>query len=423
MKLKKIKFLTNTTNDIVLKIYAVVLAVLIWFIISVTLYPTVTRTINNVPVVPIVTKGTAAEDFGLRPVNIDKKEISVRIFGKRYNIGDLSAEDLQAQLIVDSNVNKPGEYELEVKIVSKKKTNFDIKNISPSRIKVKFDSIIEKEFPIEVEAPNITVASGYLIEPITVNPNTIKVKGPKEEIEKITKVVARTEEKKSLSESLIISEASIVVYNGETIMSKENLNFNTNKIELRIPILMQKSLPFKLGIQNAPPDFDLSSLKYSLSKSKIDIAAPVNSIRDLGEVHLGYLNLHSVDLNSSFVYNVELPEKYKNLSGYSSINVNFDWSNYSSKTISLDKSKIFIVNAPSKFNIKIKTNNIWNIKLIGPKSVIDKITASNVIAEIDLLEANLNQSTYSMPVQIYSPQYHNIWAYGNYNATISVSDK
>ena len=423
MKFKKIKLLTHATNDILLRIYAVVLAILIWFIISVTMYPTVTRTINNVPVVPIVTKGTAAEDFGLSPVSIAKKEVSVRIFGKRYNIGDLSSEDLQAQLIIDSNVNKPGEYSLDVKIVSKSKTKFEVKNIYPSKIKVKFDSIVEKEFPVEVEAPNITVANGYLIEPITANPNTIKIKGPKEEIEKITKVSARTEEKRSLSESLIISEASIIVYNGETVMSKENFEFSADKIELRIPILMQKSLPFKLGIQNAPPNFDLSSLKYTLSNSKIDIAAPVNSIKDLGEVHLGYLNLHSVDLNSSFVYNVELPDKYRNLSGFSSVNVNFDWSNYASKTISIDKSKIFVVNAPSKYNIGIKTNNIRNIKIIGPKDVISNITAANIIAEIDLFEADLNQSTYSMPVQIYSPQYNNIWAFGNYTATISVSEK
>ena len=81
-ELQKLRFLRNTTNDIFLRIYAIILAILIWFIISVTLYPTITRTINNVTVAPIITTGTVAEDFGLSPVNIDKEEVSVRIMGK-----------------------------------------------------------------------------------------------------------------------------------------------------------------------------------------------------------------------------------------------------------------------------------------------------------------------------------------------------
>lgn len=423
MNFKKLRFLRNTTNDIFLRIYAIILAILIWFIISVTLYPTITRTINNVTVAPIITTGTVAEDFGLSPVNIDKEEVSVRIIGKRVDIGDLSSEDLEAKLIVDSSVNKPGEYELEVEIVSKNKKKFEVKNISPSKIKVQFDSIVEKDFPVYIEAPNISVADGYLMEPISANPTNIKVKGPKSEVEKITKVVARTDEKQTLSETLSIKDTDIILYNGDTILSKDNFEFSTNKIELTVPILMQKTLPFKLEIQNAPTNFNLSSLDYTLSNSEIDIAAPVSSLKDLGEIHLGYLNLSSVDINSTFSYNVDLPSNYKNLSGFNSVDVKFNWNNYASKTISIDKSKIFVINAPSKYDIKVKTSGISNIKIIGPKNVINNITAANIIAEVDLFEANLNESTYSMPVKIYSPQYNNVWAYGNYNVTISVSEK
>jgi cobalamin biosynthesis Co2+ chelatase CbiK len=135
------------------------------------------------------------------------------------------------------------------------------------------------------------------------------------------------------------------------------------------------------------------------------------------------LNLSSVDINSTFSYNVDLPSNYKNLSGFNSVDVKFNWNNYASKTISIDKSKIFVINAPSKYDIKVKTSGISNIKIIGPKNVINNITAANIIAEVDLFEANLNESNYSMPVKIYSPQYNNVWAYGNYNVTISVSEK
>ena len=50
MKKTKLKLFRGLNNDIALRIYAVILAIIIWFVMSVTLYPTVYKTIRNVPV-------------------------------------------------------------------------------------------------------------------------------------------------------------------------------------------------------------------------------------------------------------------------------------------------------------------------------------------------------------------------------------
>ncbi len=300
---------------------------------------------------------------------------------------------------------------------------FEVKDINPSTIKVKFDSIVEKEFPLEIDAPSLSVADGYLMEPITSNPEKIKISGPKEEMDKITKVLARTNDTQVLTSSLSTSNTDIIVFNGDTIIDKSVFTFSTEKIELRVPILMEKELPYSLEFQNAPPNFDLNSLKYTLSESKISIAAPSSSIATLGEIHLGYLDLTKVDIGTQLEFKVNLPENYKNLSGTENVTVDFDWNYYSSKTISLDKSNIYILNPSTKFNYEIKTTSIRNIKLIGPRYILDNISSDNIVAEIDMLKQDLTESTYSMKVNIYSPDNNNVWAFGDYTVAIDVTSK
>ena len=409
-------------NDMLLRIYAIVLAILIWFIISITLYPTTTKTINNIPLSKIDIKGTIAEDYALSPVTMKDIDITARIFGKRIDIGNFSASDLVANVVVEG-VNKSGEYDLKVEVKAKNGTKLDVKDISPKTVKVKFDTIAEKDFNVSVEAPDITAAENFLLEPITSNPASIKIRGPKQELDNITKVVARTNLKQNLKESLSIEDSDFILYNGDTVIDKSPFTFSEDKVEIRVPVFMQKKLPLKIDILNAPPNFDLSLLNYSLSESEIHVAAPVSSLSNLGEIHLGYLNLKNIDINSTYEYNVSLPEKYKNLSGFTKVSVNFKWDEYAYKYIAIDKSKLFVINAPSKYDVKLNTNAIYNIKLIGPKNIIKNISADDIIGEINLLDVELNESAYRRPVQIYSPKYANVWAYGDYSVSLDITQK
>jgi len=421
MKKIKLKFLRAPENDIALRIYAVILAILIWFVMSITLYPTIYRTIENVPV-SIDIKGTIAEDYSLSAANFKSQKVSVRIKGMRYEIGNYTAEDLKATLVVNG-VNKAGEYELDVKVEAKTGENFDVISISPSKIKVKFDSIIEKEFATTPEAPNVKASSGYIMETPICVPSTVKISGPKQDIERITKVVVRTDAPAELTESQSIADTNLILYAGDTILDDSFFTIINDKISIEVPIYMKKTLPFKLEIQNYPRNFDLSSLKYTLTPSTIEIAAPNALIENLGEIHLGYLDLRKIDLDSMNEIAVTLESGYKNLSGFERVIAKFNTENYSSKLISIGKSQIHVINAPLKYEASVQTTGISNIKIIGPKEIIDKITSDDIIAEVDLLHSDINEATYNAPISIYSPAYNTVWAYGSYNVSLGLTQK
>lgn len=68
MKFKMPSFLSKKSNDYILRLFAVVIAVLLWFILSLTVFPEMYKTIDKIPV-SVSVEGTTAEKNGLSAVN------------------------------------------------------------------------------------------------------------------------------------------------------------------------------------------------------------------------------------------------------------------------------------------------------------------------------------------------------------------
>ena len=62
--------------------------------------------------------------------------------------------------------------------------------------------------------------------------------------------------------------------------------------------------------------------------------------------------------------------------------------------------------------------SIKNVKICGPSSVIRKIDASKIYAQIDLTDKKAGEHT--VDVSINFDGYNNIWAVGNYTTTVTV---
>ena len=80
-KIKKVLPPKNHESDFVLRILAVVIAIIIWVVLSITQYPTTTIQIANVPVV-FALDGTKANDKSLSPINLPNNlTVNVEIKG------------------------------------------------------------------------------------------------------------------------------------------------------------------------------------------------------------------------------------------------------------------------------------------------------------------------------------------------------
>src|SRR5699024_10868513 len=117
MKNVKSKFRGELAKDLWTRISAVFLAIVIWFFVSVTLFPTMTKHISDIEVEVDLT-GTSVETLGLDVIKGEGQKVSVKIKGNRYKIGNLKSEDLIAEVSLQGVIS-PGEYNLSVMVRAK----------------------------------------------------------------------------------------------------------------------------------------------------------------------------------------------------------------------------------------------------------------------------------------------------------------
>lgn len=230
-------FITN----LAMIIYSVILAILCWFVISITIYPTTPKTISNIPIEVDIT-GTSAEDNGLSVISYETKNVAVTIQGNRSSIGSLSADDLTATAVVE-NVNSAGEKNLKINVKSKSSDmKFEVTDISPSSVNVMFDKIDTREYELSVEAPNIKAADDLYMDnsDFKCTPETIEITGPSTQLDSIDRAAVLVNNEQELDAAYTFHSSDVILYDqNDSKIDTNNLNFDTNDFTIDIPVYMQ----------------------------------------------------------------------------------------------------------------------------------------------------------------------------------------
>ena len=416
MKFKNpIEYIKDFMRDIWARLGAVFLAVIIWFFVSVTLYPEITTHVSNVKV-NIDLSDSYVSNLGLSVVSGENQKVTATITGKRYEIGNLSSDDFNATVALDS-VTSAGNYELKVTVAPKDlAVDCTVTKVYPSTIKVQFDRVITKTFDMTPEASKATVEDGYMIDTLECSPATVKITGSETEINKIDKCVAMAEVDTKLSETTT-STAKLVLYDSDNNkLDFSDLTYSTTDFTVNIPVYKTKTVPVKVSFRNIPSGFSIDNLKYTLSAKTIDVASTDDVIDKIDKLSLSYVDLRTVGIGSVFTLPVTMPSGVKNISGIENIEVTFDGTGYVSKQFTI--ADISIKNAPSDYDVSLYTSRIPQVTIIGPESVMQELTVQDIVAEIDLSTATLNEGTQKVAVSIYIPDKGAVWANGEYSAVI-----
>ncbi|NLZ45776.1 MAG: hypothetical protein GX896_03695 [Clostridiales bacterium] len=292
---QKVRLFKSLNNPLILKIFSIILAVIIWIILSIALFPTITINIYDVPV-KLEVDNTNIEELGLSAINYQEVKVDVRLSGMRYEIGNYNANDLIATLNLDS-VKEEGTYYLDVKVKSVHDDRCEIIKISPARVSVSFDKIKTALFPLEVEYTGFSADEGYTLKQPTVTPETVEISGPQEDVDMIDRAVIQVNgNNQKLTETYTTSDTQLVLYtkDGATI-DMTNLSQSESAYTVKFPIYVQKTVPFTLSIQQVPSNFDLSIIKYSFEPKDITISSS-GSLDEIKDKTAGFLYLNQINL-------------------------------------------------------------------------------------------------------------------------------
>ena len=411
--------------DFGLRILAVVCAIIIWFALSITQYPTISRTINNVHVT-FDTEGSVAAEKGLSVLNLNEIKdltVDVEIKGMNYEIGGYTADDLIASVNLD-NVTKEGSYTLDIEVKSTHSTDrCTVVSVTPSTVSVNFDRITEKTVALTAEAPLISAVEGYTLKGTTVTPAEITVQGAEKDLENLSKAVVQIAKSEKIQDDTTISTDKIVFYDADDNAldsSKFTIKEETD-FDVKFTVYKKKTANLKVDISGCPENFDVNSLPITFSQDKISVISPNLNAGDTETITVGTIPLSSINLNNSFDFDIPIASGEINQTGNDVVTVTFNNTGYSSKTFTIDSDRISVKNSPLGRKTSIETQKLTNVEIYGPEEIISKLSDSDIYAEINLSDI-VDTGSYSREAIIYAKGYNNVWCYGKHDVQVVVDE-
>ena len=300
-------FILNFLNDLKRNYKTLILAFLLsftlWIVVSIQVFPTIEKEINNVSVEAHLTDYMVRNN--LQIVNDVNQTVNIKIQGKRYDISRLDTQDFYASVDL-SEVTSAGKYNVALEVFAKTNEDYTLLEVEPKTLSLEIDKIITKEFPITGTAPDISLPEGFYADDVTTSPETISVTGSASMLDKIERIEAKSTFHGEIMESTQ-TNSEIIIYgsNGTKIVS-DKLKLSTELVTVNIPIFKQKELPLKVTI-NYPAGFDADSLKYEIRPELITVAAPNNTIDNQSQLDIGTINLSDITPNSNTYLPIVLP--------------------------------------------------------------------------------------------------------------------
>ncbi len=395
-------------------ILSLLLAILIWLVVAMTLYPSIPKTIENIPL-SVDIAGSPAADSGLSVISCDVDTVDVQLVGSRTQIGNLNAENLTAYVDYE-NVTSTGKKTLSIKVKSDSGINYEVKSITPSTAVVELDKYDTLPFEVKPKIPNVKYAEGKTIDPdeFTCEPDIINITGPSAQLAKISSVYAVSDRNLTLDSSYTLNSDEVQLFSEDgTRIDASSLLFDTSTFTINIPVLTQKTVKPVVQILNAPTDFDQSCLDLKMSADSLTIASN-NSFSEIPDtLDIGKIPLSDLDIGYSNTFDISSVLETSgmiNKSGIDSITVTLNDEGLAKKEIVLDGSSIRLSNTPNdNYDYDILTQKL-TISVIGPEGVISELTASDFTADVNLLNADTSQDQFNYDVTISCLTHDNVWS-------------
>lgn len=430
-KPKKVRWYNK---KLLLKIASVLVAAVCWILVAMNGKGTdYSETIEHVPV-NVDLQTDIFNQLELSIIEVSTDEVSVQVRGDRVAISQLQPYNLMATVQVPGTLTEPGTYELtvisapagsNVNLLSSQYNAYEVVAYEPEKISVKVDRIVTESFPVESVITGLSVADGFIQEkdPV-VTVNQVNVTGPQTEVSKVASCIVQTSldsplqgSYKEMLDIVLLDDAG-----NQIDPAEQHLELDHDNAQLEISVLKTVNVPLRIGLMGVPSHVPEAEIQYVMSNAEVYIAGPVENVENLSELMLGYVNLKDISKRSNiFYFDVELPSGFITLDNIRTVTITFSSDEWEEADFVVDD--IRTINDPVRYDVTLVTQMITGVKMVGDADIMLELTSDDIVAELDLSERDLTPGQYQYPVKISVPSRGLVWASGDHNVVIQVTEK
>ena len=400
----------NRTFYICLSIF---LAILFWLYVREVEDPVMDGHVWNVPVE--LTGESILASQGLAVAEISEDSVDFKVTAPASVLEGLSRKNVTAILDVSKCV--AGENTLHYTPRPASSINTDGVSWvaqSPENITVRVEKLDSKVFPIDFSLRG-SVANGYQAGTVAIEPETVTISGPVDQVSQIAKVAAVLEVN-DLSEQYA-GNLPLTLYNakGEVLRDLE-VTLDSESVYVVLPVVVVKEIDLSVKLVDGGGAKQENAV-YKIEPESIIVAGSAEAMDGLTELSLGSIDLSKVTGTKVISMPINLQTQLENISGVTSANVTVTVSGLKTRTLQVEN--ITLKNESSTYHVTVETK-VCTVVIRGREEDLEMIDPSQIRIVVDMGEIT-TVGTYSVPAKVYLDTSDSVGVVGEYSVVVSIS--
>lgn len=418
---KRISFSTLISNNKIVFVLSLVIAVICWTLVSISQTAEIERTFKDVSVTvnidESIAKNNGLEIFGARNFSVD---VTVKGFSYVLNDPAFTNENISVTASC-SSVTAAGTYDLPLSAtVAGISGDAEVVKLSANTVKVSFDERVSKTFALNeeiVELDGYSLAAGFIRENPRLSVESLVLSGPSREMSKITTLKAVVELKEELKTTQNL-EAEIVAVSVNGTVDLSNFTFEiTDPVYITIPVAQVGTYETAVDFIGIPQAYRNDGIEYSVYPSKVDVSVQTGVgetvLDESNKLLVGTIDFNQINntVNKIYIENKDVDSDVKNFT------VTIDMSSMSKRwlEIPVDYSSVAIPDG-----VEIISTSVESVQIVGPSSSVMNIDQSAAYAVPVFEGVELEKGKQTIPAKIVLRTLTDSWIHGTYTIEIEV---
>jgi len=391
------------TNNIGLKVIALVFAFLLWLAIVNVDDPVDTKQYSGVTV-KAQNESLITNDGKIYQVLDNTNIVTVTVKAKRSVLKNIDRSDISASADI-KNLQLDSMVPITVTIPSFE-GRYEEARANPLNMRISIEDNESVKLPVTV-ATTGTPRDGYFVESTSVSPDNITVSGPKSKVESISAAVV-TIDVSGLSADASVT-GNILFYDAQNNVIDDSLlttNVGDDGVTVSVSVLQTKSVPVKASTYGEPASgYNLVSI--SCEPDTLELVGSRKMLDSIDSIVIpgNLIDITNATSTVESVVNIKdyLPAGISTADEKSGkILVTAVIESYGSKTVNYPVGSIQVLNAPDGYKLTYQNTTDLNLKFQGAEENLSSLSASSLQVTIDL--RNITEAgTYEQTVTVVPP--------------------
>lgn len=412
-------------SKILYVVLAVILAVALWFYVSITqgeMHP------KNITDIPITFVGTdVLQENGLMLTG-DVPTVNLEIQADMTTLAQMTNESISLRVDV-SRITGATVYTMGYDIVPPagvSEDNFTVLSHEPANVSFTVARYATVEVPVRgVLAEGSSIADGFVSRGFQFAQETISVSGRADLVDQVKSALV-TLSGEDLSESVQVNKTYQLIGTDNQVLEDLEVTCFPETVDVTYEIWQEVEVPLRVNIEpgggaaydnNAADKVNGNVSFFDLSPKVVTVQGRPEDVASLKELTVGNINLADVDGTQIITKDIPLADGLEIAGGVNTATITITVDGLEKRNFEVSRDALTLINVPEGFTADIRTASL-SVTIRGTAEALEEVSPENIRGTVDLTSVEKVSGQYSVPVQV---QFDNVEGAGLLNGGYQVT--